>query len=183
MNAEIEVFDKVIAEFPCDTDWNESVPLEKAYAAADLKRYNLDNLWQTYAQVSFEEKDEEQLTATKGATSSNTSGLTIVDGNVAPDAASVKKEYPLADMLKEQIPFLKSGKGWLVTLFRNFMSQFVPFCSCKCGPQALWRSWSVKHLILFVFCPMDKTNLTRPLFIRLSSSVIPLLPLTKLLVT
>ena len=108
-------FQALVATFDSDEHWDKSNPLEKGYAAAGLKRYNLDNIWRSYAEVTFEEKEKEELTATKGsnsASSQNIVALALGDGpGDGGDPCKVKKENPLHDTLKEQLPYLKTGKS------------------------------------------------------------------------
>jgi hypothetical protein len=120
MPAESEHFKTTIQDFPCDDDWNKENPLEKGYAAAGLKRYNLDNVWLTYQQLVHTEQEKEELGASKGQNASSSSnaapvpmiqwvenGAAIQDGEVV-----VKDENPLLDQLNESILRLKSGKSF-----------------------------------------------------------------------
>jgi len=116
MNAESDVFKKLIQEFPADDAWDARDPLQKAYLAAGIKRYNLENLWQTYSNVHYEQKESEEFTVSKSSSVGAAAGFLTDEKKDGDELPGLKLEFPLAKTLKAKIPPLKAAKRHLLRL-------------------------------------------------------------------
>jgi hypothetical protein len=130
---DIDLLDIVLAEMPCDDEWDVSIDMERGYQKAKLKRYHISaSLLATH---DLEEGTKEEISSS--SLKQDQKSVQDAVGTSSSSGATVKLENPLLLQVQEEIKIVRSANPKLVVMMNQFKSMRATL-DVKASQQSWW---------------------------------------------